>query len=1038
MKPQTLKLKNFGPFLDEEVDFEPFQNQGLFLISGKTGAGKTTIFDGMTFALFGKTSGQLRSGKEMRSSFAADGAKTEVSFRFEHQSHFYQISRSPEQEVAKKRGSGFTKQAAKVSLEIYAADSKLIAHYHKKKDVEKRIEELLSVNAEQFFQIILLPQGEFRQFLIAPSDEKEKLLRHLFGTQIYQRLNDYLQEKRKKLTNELQRQMDYLEQLKNYFQMETSTKELSQQATLELWQKELVNLKLTVSNEQKQIADFKEQEKQAEKAFYQAKETNERIAEYKNTLQRHEELQKSAAKIDQLQNQLIFLNWLNENKPLLTQEKELQEEQLEAQSNLLKIRQKRLENQKNQQDLLARQNMFDAWQKQFEKNQYELHRIKERLPLAKEIQKLEEKSRNIATELLQSQKKQTELQEKLSKKRLFVEQVEQKILTEADIAAQEVHLSQCQTLVEQYKQLQAEHHLLLNDQQSMLKIKEQLQRQVQEQQELVAQSKAAFEKARSQNAQLQIARLSLLLEPGQPCPVCGSTEHKVEASSSGFYSSEQIKESESLLSQSEADYQKAQLDLQKVRTMLANQEEKKKELLRKIKDSEQKKNKKVKQCEIALNISADQIDLQDCLSERQEELNQAKQELQAAKAQRVDLYNKIQSFEKELVSQNDSYQALKTQDAQRQSRLATLVEQVGSVNSAYLEEQQAQFSQENTALQKKLQGFQAQKESCQKNATIFSERLNQQKAYLQNLEKKRQKLQMRLIRAIETSGYQLTIKKMRDLLGELTQLPQLKQQIEKYQKEKSYLKERLVDLSSYATAVSYDLAALQLALQEAEDKTTRAQQKLIQLTEKQRLNQQTYQDFKQSYQKNKAQVEELSQMSQLVDTMNGNNEQKLGIERYVLQAYLAEILETANYRLAKLSQGRYQFQLSKQQGSYKKSTGLEIDIFDDHAGVSRRAHTLSGGESFIAALALALSLGDVIQNHEGGVAIEALFIDEGFGSLDEDALEMAIEALEMVEDEGRMIGIISHVGELKNRINQQLLVEKKGNGQSFIKVKQVQ
>src|SRR5699024_5239703 len=226
-------------------------------------------------------------------------------------------------------------------------------------------------------------------------------------------------------------------------------KELSQQATLELWQKELVSLKLTVSNEQKQIADFKEQEKQAEKAFYQAKETNERIAEYKNTLQRHEELQKSADKIDQLQNQLIFLNWLNENKPLLTQEKELQEEQLEAQSNLLKIRQKQLENQKNQQDLLARQNMFDDWQKQFEKNQYELHRIKERLPLAKEIQKLEEKSRNVATELLQSQKKQTELQEKLSKKRLFVEQVEQKILTEADIAAQEVHLSQCQTLVEQ-------------------------------------------------------------------------------------------------------------------------------------------------------------------------------------------------------------------------------------------------------------------------------------------------------------------------------------------------------------------------------------------------------------------------------------------------------------------------------------------------------------------------------------------------------------------------------------------------------------
>ncbi|GMA53871.1 hypothetical protein GCM10025857_52280 [Alicyclobacillus contaminans] len=207
---------------------------------------------------------------------------------------------------------------------------------------------------------------------------------------------------------------------------------------------------------------------------------------------------------------------------------------------------------------------------------------------------------------------------------------------------------------------------------------------------------------------------------------------------------------------------------------------------------------------------------------------------------------------------------------------------------------------------------------------------------------------------------------------------------------------------------------------------------LIQKQEVLRSNQKTLKDFQQLYEANQTKMEEMSQMKQLAETMNGDNLERMGIERYVLQSFFAEILETANIRLNQLTQGRYQFLLSEERGSYKKSTGLEISIYDDHAGTSRRAQTLSGGESFIAALALALSLGDVIQSHTGGVIIETLFIDEGFGSLDEDALEMAIEALEMVEDEGRMIGIISHVGELKSRITQQMIVKTNGAGQSYI------
>ena len=190
------------------------------------------------------------------------------------------------------------------------------------------------------------------------------------------------------------------------------------------------------------------------------------------------------------------------------------------------------------------------------------------------------------------------------------------------------------------------------------------------------------------------------------------------------------------------------------------------------------------------------------------------------------------------------------------------------------------------------------------------------------------------------------------------------------------------------------------------------------------------------YQQNVEELAQLGQLQQLAETINGENVKKTSLERYVLQQFLTEILDVANERLARLTRGRYQFELADKVGSYRSSTGLEIDIYDDNAGQVRRAHTLSGGESFIAALALAISLADVIQQRAGGIEIEALFIDEGFGSLDEESLEMAMEALEMIENEGRMIGIISHVRELRARILQQVFVETNGSGQSRIRIKE--
>ena len=208
MKPKKLRLKNFGPFIDETIDFAKLTEAPLFLITGKTGAGKTTLFDGMTYALFGETSGRIRTGKEMRSLFATPEEETCVFFSFEHQRLNYEIERKPEQLLAKRKGEGNRKQAAKVSLTIFDEAGKEMRQYTKRSEVDQLIKELMNLDAKQFSQIVLLPQGEFRNFLISSSSEKEIVLRNLFGTQFFQQLNEQLKEKAK----EHQKNLDHLEQ----------------------------------------------------------------------------------------------------------------------------------------------------------------------------------------------------------------------------------------------------------------------------------------------------------------------------------------------------------------------------------------------------------------------------------------------------------------------------------------------------------------------------------------------------------------------------------------------------------------------------------------------------------------------------------------------------------------------------------------------------------------------------------------------------------------------------------------------------------
>ena len=266
------------------------------------------------------------------------------------------------------------------------------------------------------------------------------------------------------------------------------------------------------------------------------------------------------------------------------------------------------------------------------------------------------------------------------------------------------------------------------------------------------------------------------------------------------------------------------------------------------------------------------------------------------------------------------------------------------------------------------------------------------------------------------------------------QLATMEQTWQQYQEEKHYLTTRLQELAEIMKKPSVDAKPLEEQLsiikQNIEDLSTKyAQDQLIY-----EQNNQLCQRYNTLLAQNQQMLTEVQAYARLAKGMNGDNELKLTLENYCLQVYFQEVLLLANQRLQELTQGRYTLEISDEKGRTASNTGLELVIFDDYTGEIRRVQTLSGGESFIVSLALSLSLADVIQQQSGGVQIEALFIDEGFGTLDEQTLQLAIQTLAQLEGQGQMIGIISHVRELKEQIPRQIQVKKLGDGRSEIHI----
>lgn len=1031
MLPKKIIMENFGPFVHEEVDFDELTEAPLFLISGKTGAGKTTIFDAITFALYGDASGGVRSSNEIRSSFAEPTEETRVQFIFEHQGRKYSIERWPKQTLAKKNGKGETTKNQKVQLSIFNDKGQEAEAYTKVDAVNEVIYQILNLQKDQFRQIVMLPQGEFRTFLNANSTEKETVLRSLFGTSFYRQFTENLKLQKCELEKSVSEMTTRIDQL---FQQVVAEKGVTYGESLNLAREYLLLEEQELLKSQTELAEKQAKQKALQQQLQRAQELSESFKQEQQTRRELLKIEEQLPEQEEKKQQLVRGRELEKIRPTYDRIQELVKQQIQQTDEVTENQQRAAELEQQYSECQKQTTDFEQQSAEWQTKEQQLQSLNALLPLVKQKEQLMKQKTELTDKQAKQQEHLTEIIQQIKVHEEKIKLLETKQNTEKmwqDRRYEELQFQQTVTHLQQSAKDIFDQQEEEEDQQ--IKLAQLVEKASRTSNQLTSEV-ADYKKLKSQWASAEIARLSMDLLPGEPCPVCGSKEHPNPAQHAELTTDNlgqlqvaletqetRIKQLELIREQAEAQYEVG------IKTFDQLQED------RSAAQKAQEEQINTLQATFAdyyqMEVEADLSELVIFLRERQKETDERLAEINESKQTLLDLKAEIDNNQAKKLESETSLNVVKGELQTLEGRLSSIEEQTKEWQlptlEAHIVELQGKIDEYHTHLQAHqalVKELEQQHIRLQENHKLLAK---QQQETGENLEKFQTSLQQQLVDA------NLAIEQ---LASAPIDLLSLEQEITDFDQQLLLLKDRQSRLAEVIKDQEKpELDELQTLVTSCEAEVTQFQQqhyaKESQL-QQQRTLIETIEDLQAQ---SKEQLDELSQMMQLYQTMNGDNPQKISLERYVLQWYLAEVLQCANQQLNQLTKGRYRFELKQETGRSKGNTGLEINVYDDNAGATRSSHTLSGGESFIAALSLALGLAEVIQSQAGGVAIEALFIDEGFGSLDEEALEMAMEALESIENAGRMIGIISHVRELKERIPQQIIVETSGTGRSSIR-----
>ena len=900
MRPLKITMSAFGPYAGEvTLDMQKLGKSGIYLITGDTGAGKTTIFDAISYALYGEASGNYRENTTLRSKYASADTPTFVELEFEYNNEIYKINRNPEYPRPNKRGEGFTKQSA--NAELVMPDGSVIT---KIKEVSAKVEEIIGINKNQFSQIAMIAQGDFRKLLNCETNERSKIFRKIFKTEPYHNIEIKLSS----LFNELRRNREkeksgieqYINQLKCN-ENDTLSLELERAKSGDVLIEDVIKLAGEIIN--KDTLEYTKTQKNIESINEEIEKINSNIKLYENQEATKKAYAKASAKL----------------------------EELKTKRNECEKAYKSAEAQRERLDDLTRK----------------INLINSKMPKYDELKSLEnsinirtqsfEKSNNL---LKLKQQEITSLEKEIDEKSKALEEVKG-----ADLLAQKltVQKEEIKKKAEALKELKTEIDRCKTEQKNL--------KNAQSFAKSALDEYGALENEYNQiyiaffNEQAGI--IADELKDGEPCPVCGSTSHPNLA-----------RKSENAPSQ--ADVESAQNLVKKA----------------------QEKADKARDTASALKSRFDEIAAN---------VKSAAKKLFGTDDNVFDDYNSnINALKKEyddtlalLKTANEKlnlYQKLDKEIPKIQEKQKSLSDEISTLNTQKASDEA--FISENT-----------------KRVTSIKSELDFESADI-----------------------------AKDKLKEYTTLS-------------NDIKNAFDDIKSKYDTQKGTKASLENALKEFKEiDLASLNEKSLKLNEHKKDVDETAKSLYSRIESNKLLVDDISEkrdilkeyddkyvwLKSLSETANGDisGKEKITLETFVQMTYFDSIIRKANIRLLTMSDGQYELVRRSDAETLKKNEGLALDVIDHFNGSSRSVSTLSGGESFMASLCLALGLSDEIQSSNGGIKLDTMFVDEGFGSLDGEALDRALSALTSLSQGNRLVGIISHVDALRDRIDNKIVITK--------------
>lgn len=994
MMPISLTLSAFGPYPDTiTIDFESFQEDGLFLITGPTGSGKTMIFDAMIFALYGKTSGQIRQTDSLRCDHALNEIPTFVEFSFSLHQQNYTIKRNPKYYLEGK------KTPKQPSALLILPDGKMVEGI---KEVNQKMISLLGVDDQQFKQICMIAQGEFTKLIMASSDEREKVLRELFHSETYQKLEE-------KLKVHLKTYQDKYDLLLN------KRKDLMQELQVEDHQEYLSKQTKLIASQQKEYDDLKKDLDQKKQQLQLYRLQNQRLIQLKDLKQQFQDLKKQENDYQKLNKTVDTLKKAQETNYLyisyIKQQKKLQTLKLNQEDFLKQL--KKLE--KDYQEKKVQADFLDYKQQTKEKLQNQIQETKQ---LINQIYQYQNDYQNLQT--LKQQYRMLDEEHKLflKKKEKFengLQRDQERIQSEQQVQ------SKYELIKQQYVRLNEQKvkvHQLSDYYDQILKLNENksdLQEEYTVVEKQVDHERMQYNQMEKLYFRKQAGIFALQLKEDQPCPICGSLHHPHPA---------QIEKE---------DITKEKLDQQAKK--VKQQEHRLQDILQKILLSNQKKEmlvKQTKQLSSELNIQEEiskEIFIKelDHLSKDEKRMKKEHLELQdelkyiqkLKKSVALSLKD-MSTYESKELKQAQSLENIQVQIHQLSGKLDDSLRQyeIGEVNKNY-QQVQKEYRQLSLEIETIQQDYEKVKNKYLEIKTKISS-LNQQIIQEQEIY---DELDNKYHTALDAF---INEEEFLNLKTQINQISILEKKYQDYLISLKSLNEQIISLENEVKDSTYvDLSSLSETIKEVNQQLREKNDDLEKLKIDYSLKEKMVKDIQKINQQLEKDEDTYQRYLDLYNLASGKNNARVSIERYVLATYFENMLIYANVIMKQLSQGRYQLLRKDDAGKGRSQQGLELDVFDQESGNIRSIKTLSGGESFKAALSLALGLSRMVQDYAGGIELNTLFIDEGFGSLDSQSLDQAMNCLMELHHENKLIGIISHVSDLKDRIERQLVVERK-------------